>query len=295
MDMLPHATALAAFAATVEAGSFSAAGRILGSTPSAVSKAIARLEQRFGVRLFQRSTRVLSLTPEGAAYYERVAPLLRALDDASEVMQPATTAQGRLRITAPGDLGRLLMTPIVNRFLPAHPALKLEMSLADRHVDLIREGFDLAIRAGRVADSELNVRQLAQLPLTLVASPAYLKRCGTPRSIDDLAGHAHVRYLLAGSPFPITFVSGDVVRPEGVFDTDDGTALRAAALGGLGIIQILRLAVAEDIAAGRLAEVLPEAQLPRVPVSVLHAFGRHAPMRARLFIDFLADQLQSLA
>lgn len=295
IESLPDASALVAFATTVEAGSFSAAGRILGTSPSAVSKAIARLERRFGVRLFQRSTRVLALTPEGAAYYERVSPLLRALDDASEVMQPAATAQGRLRVTAPGDLGRLLMTPIVNHFLPAHPALKLEMSLADRHVDLIREGFDLAIRAGRVADSELNVRQLAQLPLTLVATPAYLKRCGTPRSIGDLAGHAHVRYLLAGNPFPITFASGEVVRPEGVFDTDDGTALRAAALGGVGIIQILRLAVAEDIAAGRLAEVLPDAQLPRVPVSVLHAFGRHAPMRARLFIDFMAAQLQSFA
>ena len=295
MDMLPHATALVAFSTVVEAGSFSAAGRILGTSPSAVSKAIARLEQRFGVRLFQRSTRVLSLTPEGAAYYERIAPLLRALNDASEVMQPDATAQGRLRITAPGDLGRLLMGPIVNRFLPAHPALKLEMRLADRHVDLIREGFDLAIRAGRVADSDLNVRQLAQLPLTLVASPAYLARHGMPRSVADLARHAHVRYLLAGSAFPITFASGEVVRPEGVFDTDDGTALRAAALGGLGIIQILRLAVAEDLAAGRLAEVLPGQALPRVPVSVLHAFGRHAPVRARLFIDFMAGQLQALA
>lgn len=294
MNALPHATALVAFSTAAEAGSFSAAGRILGTSPSAVSKAIARLEQRFGARLFQRSTRVLSLTPEGAAYYERIAPLLRALDDASEVMRPEATAQGRLRITAAGELGRLLMAPIVDRFLPAHPTLKLEMSLADRHVDLIREGFDLAIRAGRVADSELNVRELAQLPLTLVASPAYLSRRGTPHSIADLTRHAHVRYLLAGSAFPITFASGEVVRPEGVFDTDDGTALRAASLGGLGIIQILRLAVAEDIAAGRLTEVLPGAPLPRVPVSVLHAFGRHAPMRARLFIDFLAEQLSAL-
>lgn len=294
MDTLPHASALVAFATTVEAGSFSAASRILDSSPSAVSKAIARLEQRFGVRLFQRSTRVLTLTPEGAAYYERVAPLLRALDDASEVMQPEATAQGRLRITAPGDLGRLLMTPIVDRFLPAHPALKLEMSLADRHVDLIREGFDLAIRAGQVADSDLNVRQLAQMPLALVASPAYLKRRGVPSSIADLSGHAHVRYLLSGSAFPITFASGEAIRPEGVFDTDDGTALRAAALGGLGIIQILRLAVAEDLAAGRLTVVLPDVQLPRVPISVLHAFGRHAPVRARLFIEFLAEQLHSL-
>ncbi|MEN4918415.1 LysR family transcriptional regulator [Achromobacter spanius] len=295
IEALPDASALVAFATAVEAGSFSAAGRILGTSPSAVSKAIARLELRFGIRLFQRSTRVLSLTREGEAYYERVAPLLRALGDAGDVMQPEATAQGSLRVTAPGDLGRLLMASIVSRFLPAHPALKLEMSLADRHVDLIREGFDLAIRAGRVADSELNARQLAQLPLVLAASPAYLERHGVPRGIDDLSAHRHVRYLLAGRAFPITFASGQVVDPPGVFDTDDGTALRAAALGGLGIIQILGLAVRDDIVAGRLVALLPDAPLPRVPVTVLHAFGRQAPARARLFIDFLARELGGLA
>ena len=138
MNVLDHAPGLVAFASAVEAGSFSAAARTLGTSPSAVSKSVARLEQRFGVRLFQRSTRVLSLTQEGAAYYERIAPLLRALDEASDAMQPAGIAQGVLRITAPGDLGRILLEPVVGKFLPGHPELKLEMSLADRHVDLIR-------------------------------------------------------------------------------------------------------------------------------------------------------------
>lgn len=293
MDILPHASALIAFATTVETGSFSAAGRVLGTSPSAVSKAVARLEQRFGIRLFQRSTRVLSLTPEGAAYYERIAPLLRALDEASDVMRSDATAQGRLRITAPGDLGRLLMEPIVGKFLPAHPALKLEMSLADRHADLIREGFDIAIRAGQVADSELTIRELAQLPLVLAASPAYLARNGMPRTVEDLSRHAHVRYMLAGKPFPIRFETGEIVNPPGVFDTDSGMALRIAALEGLGIIQILRLAIQDDLTAGRLVEVWPDAALPRVPVSVLHAFGRQAPVRARLFMDFLAEELQA--
>ncbi|HWT18033.1 MAG TPA: LysR family transcriptional regulator, partial [Variovorax sp.] len=129
MNVLDHAPGLMAFATAVEAGSFSAAARTLGTSPSAVSKGVARLEQRFGVRLFQRSTRVLSLTQEGAAYYERIAPLLRALDEASDVMRPAGVAQGVLRITAPGDLGRILLDPVVDRFLPVHPELKLEMSL----------------------------------------------------------------------------------------------------------------------------------------------------------------------
>ncbi|MDM0066710.1 LysR family transcriptional regulator [Variovorax sp. J31P207] len=284
-----------AFASSVEAGSFSAAARTLGTSPSAISKGVARLEQRFGVRLFQRSTRALSLTQEGAAYYERIAPLLRALDDASEVMQPDGIAQGVLRITAPGDLGRILLSPVVGKFHPRHPGLKLEMSLADRHVDLIREGYDIAIRAGQVADTDLTARRLADLPLVLVASPQYLALRGTPSSIDALRGHAHVRYMLGGKAFPIRFADGSVLNPAGVFDTDNSVALRIAALGDLGVIQILRLFVQDDIDAGRLVPVLPLQRLPLVTISALHAFGRQAPARARLFIEFLATELEKLS
>lgn len=295
MNVLDHAPGLVAFASSVEAGSFSAAARTLGTSPSAVSKGVARLEQRFGVRLFQRSTRVLSLTQEGAAYYERIAPLLRALAEASDVIQPAGIAQGMLRITAPGDLGRILLEPLVGRFLPRHPGLKLEMSLADRHVDLIREGYDIAIRAGQVADSDLTARRLADMPLVLVASPGYLARRGTPDSIDALSGHAHVRYMLGGKAFPIRFADGSVLNPAGVFDTDNSVALRIAALGDLGVIQILRLFVQDDIDAGRLVPVLPLQPLPLVTISALHAFGRQAPARARLFIEFLTAELERLS
>lgn len=295
MNVLAHGPGLMAFATAVEAGSFSAAARVLGTSPSAVSKGVARLERRFGVRLFQRSTRLLSLTQEGAAYYERIAPLLRALDEASDVMQPVGTARGVLRITAPGELGRILLEPVVDKFLPRHPELKLEISLADRHVDLIREGYDIAIRAGDVADSDLTARRLADLPLTLVASPGYLANRGTPGSIEALHSHAHVRYMLGGKAFPIRFADGTVLNPPGVFDTDNSVALRIAALGDLGIVQILRLFVQDDIDAGRLVPVLPTLPLPRVTISALHAFGRQAPARARLFIEFLAAQLKRLS
>ncbi|CAN7686326.1 MULTISPECIES: LysR family transcriptional regulator [Variovorax] len=295
MNVLDQAPGLVAFASAVEAGSFSAAARTLGTSPSAVSKSVARLEQRFGVRLFQRSTRMLSLTQEGAAYYERIAPLLRALDQAGDAMRPAGIAQGVLRITAPGDLGRILLEPVIGRFLPRHPELKLEMSLADRHVDLIREGYDIAIRAGQVADSDLTARRLADLPLVLVASPVYLARRGTPDSIEALHSHAHVRYMLGGKAFPIRFADGSVLNPAGVFDTDNSVALRIAALGDLGIVQILRLFVQDDIDAGRLVPVLPSQPLPLVTVSALHAFGRQAPARARLFIEFLAAELEGLS
>lgn len=295
MNVLDQAPGLVAFASAVEAGSFSAAARTLGTSPSAVSKGVARLERHFGVRLFQRSTRVLSLTQEGAAYYERIAPLLRALDEASDAIRPAGVAQGVLRVTAPGDLGRILMAPVVRSFLPRHPELKLEMSLADRHVDLIREGYDIAIRAGEVADSDLSARRLAELPLVLVASPGYLARRGTPDSPERLHGHAHVRYMLGGKAFPIRFADGSVLNPAGVLDTDSSVALRIAALGDLGIVQLLRLFVQEDIDAGRLVPVLPSHPLPRVTISALHAFGRQAPARARLFIDFLAAELERLS
>jgi DNA-binding transcriptional LysR family regulator len=295
MSPLDHAPGLIAFASAVEAGSFSAAARALGTSPSAVSKGVARLEQRFGVRLFQRSTRMLSLTQEGAAYYERIAPLLRALDEASDVVQPDTTARGLLRVTAPGDLGRIFLKPVVDRFLPRHPGVKLEMSLADRHVDLIREGYDIAIRAGRIADSDLTVRRLAEMSLVLVASPGYLARHGTPDSVEALRDHAHVRYMLGGKAFPIRFADGTVLHTDSVFDTDNSVAMRIAALGDLGVIQVLRLFVQDDIDAGLLVPVLPHRPLPPVAISALHAFGRQAPARARLFIEFVATEVSGLS
>ncbi|MDM0049880.1 LysR family transcriptional regulator [Variovorax sp. J22R115] len=293
--MLDRTQGLIAFVRTVEAGSFSGAARALGTSPSAISKSVARLEARFGVRLFQRSTRTLTLTQEGAAYFERVAPLLRALDEAGDVMHATATAQGLLRVTAPGDLGRVLMEPLTREFLPRHRGLKLEISLTDRHVDLIREGFDIAVRAGDVADSDLTSRLVARLPMVLAASPAYLTAHGAPKSKEALRDHDHVRYVLAGKPFPLKFADGSVFTPEGVLDADSGVATRIAALNGMGIVQMLRFAIQDDIDAGRLKPVLPKVPLPLVSVYALHAFGRHAPARARLFIDFLAAKLASFS
>jgi DNA-binding transcriptional LysR family regulator len=184
------------------------------------------------------------------------------------------------------------MQAITTRFLPQHPQIKFDVSLTDRHVDLIREGFDLAIRVGRVADTGLMSRSLGELPLVLVASPSYLSAQGHPQSIDDLRQHAHVRYMLAGRPFPITFADGTSLTPEGALDADSADALRIAALNGVGIAQILRPNVREELSAGALNIVLPELPMPSVPVQVLHAFGRGMPSRARVFLDFVAAIMQ---
>lgn len=282
---------LSAFVRVVEARSFTGAARLLGTTPSAVSKSIARLEARLGVKLVQRTTRAFVLTDEGNAYYNRVASLVRGLEEAAEVLAKPSAAAGRLRVSMPSDLGRSLLGPITATLMPRHPRLSLDVSVSDQHVDLIREGFDLALRAGHPADSGLHARPLAALPLALVASPDYLARHGEPRTVADLAHHQHVRYRLAGQVVPITFADGTRVMPEGVFDSDSGEAMRTAAVNGVGIALLLRATVQADLDAGRLRAVLPDTALRSVPLQVLHGFGRRLPARAKVFIDFVAAQL----
>ena len=286
---------LVAFVRTVETGSFSSASRLIGSSPSAVSKSVARLERRLGVRLIQRSTRTLGLTPEGTAYYERVAPLLRALEDAEDVVQMAKTAKGSTSSHPAHRIGRTLVAAWADAFATRHPEVKLELSITDRSVDLIREGYDVAVRTGPLRDTDLVGRALADLPTVLVASPAYLARRGMPRTIDDLKQHSCLRYLFpAGRPYPYPFADGTSFVPDGPLDADDGEALRQAALSGAGITHQLRFSVAKDIVEGQLVPLLPDIPMVKLPVHVLHAFGRQLPVRGRLFIDFLVEQFSAI-
>jgi DNA-binding transcriptional LysR family regulator len=293
-SILEKTTGLVAFVRTVDAGSFSAASRLIGSSQSAVSKSVARLERRLGVRLIQRSTRTLSLTAEGTAYYERVAPLLRAIEEAEDVVQVASEAKGLLRVSAPQEFGRLLIATWAPEFLARHPAVKLELNVTDRNVDIIREGYDLAIRMGALRDTELVSRKLADLHWILVASPAYLEKRGRPETIEDLRSHSCVRYLTAGRPWPFEFASGESVVPDGQFDTDDSGSIRQAALNAAGIAYQLRMTVTDYLKEGRLVEVLPHLAMPSLPAYALHAFGRQLPLRGRLFIDFLVEELTGL-
>ncbi len=235
---------LVTFVATVETGSFSAASERLGTTPSAISKSVARLEQRLGAKLFRRSTRSLTLTIEGAAYFERAVPLLRGLEDAEEVVRSASTARGKLRITMPSELGRLLMNALTNRFMPQHPEITIghrnDRSLCRSYP---RRGMIWHCARENLRTVILAVRTLGELPMALVASPQHLKRNGRPRSLEDLNRATHLRYMLGGRPFPISFVDGSIVSPEGRLDLDSGFALRVAALNGIGIAYLLRCTV----------------------------------------------------
>ncbi|WP_322784933.1 LysR family transcriptional regulator [Cupriavidus cauae] len=284
---------LSAFVRAVETGSFTRAARLLGTTPSAISKSVSRLEARLGVKLFHRSTRAFALTDEGTVFYRRVAPLVRGLEEASEglIAPSEMAAAGHLRISMPADLGATLLAAIASKLMPRHPRLSLDVSFSDQHADLIREGFDLAFRAGHAPDSGLHARHLTTLPVVLVASPAYLERCGEPRTAADLLHHRHVRYRLAGQVMPVTLADGTRLQTKGSFDADNGAAMRTAALSGLGIAQLLHVAVQADLDAGRLQRVVPALALRAVPLQVLHGFGRRIPARASVLVDFVAAEL----
>ncbi|MCY0854959.1 LysR family transcriptional regulator [Cupriavidus sp. D39] len=285
--ILEKTTGLVAFVRTAEEGSFSAGSRVLGSSQSAVSKSVARLESRLGVRLFQRSTRTLSLTAEGQAYYERVAPLLRAIDEADDIAVGAASVQGLLRVSAPQEFGRMLIACWAAEFLAHYPDVKIELQVTDRFVDIIREGYDVAVRMGALNDSELISRKITDLNWVMVASPSYIRKHGLPRTVEELASHTGLRYAVGGKPWPVAFADGTTLLLESRFDTDDSGSIRRAALAGAGIAYLLRVTVAEDLAAGDLVQILPQHALTRIPAYALHGFGKQLPARTRLFIEFL--------
>lgn len=292
--ILEKTTGLVAFVRTVEAGSFSAASRIIGSSQSAVSKSVSALEKRLNVKLIQRSTRTFSLTSEGQAYYERVAPLLRAIEDAEDVVQVATTARGLIRVSAPQELGRMLIAPWSAQFLEKFPDVSLDLGVTDRFVDIIREGYDVGIRMGALADSDLSSRKIGEIRFVLAAAPAYLERHGFPHDIDDLGRHVFARYVSSGRPWPYILADGTPLPASGRFVTDDSGSIREAVLTGAGIAYLLHVTVAQDLAEGRLVKLLPDLMLPQMTVYAVHAFGRQLPVRARLFIDQLSERLSEL-
>lgn len=294
-NLLNETSGMMAFVRTVEAGSFSAAARDLTTTPSAVSKSVARLEKRLGTRLFFRSTRALKLTPDGRAFFERVAPLLKQLDSSDEAFSQQNAPSGRLRISMPHDMGPLLLPGLFSDFANAYPDLQLDVGLSDRYVDLIREDYDVALRVGRPTESDLIVRRMAVLPMTLVASPSFIDRWGMPHSLEALSTLPFVRYSMNGKVSPLMLGDGFKFSPSGRIRCDSGAALVQAALQGLGVALLLRYLVAEELRKGELVQLAPEISLPKGDFNALHAFGSSAPPRVQLFLDYMARESASLA
>jgi DNA-binding transcriptional LysR family regulator len=281
-----------AFAAVVDAGSFVSAADMLEISKAAVSRQIAELESRLGVRLLNRTTRRLSLTEEGEVFYARAKELLGSLDEMeSEVAARSGQAVGILKVTAPLSFGLTHLAPLWPAFMARHPRVQLEVMLADRFVDLVEEGMDLAVRIARLESSSLVSRRLSSTELLLCASPKYLKKHGRPRHPSDLARHAVIAYTLlsVGDDWQFTGPEGLVqVRVQPRMRTNNGDTCRAAALGHEGIVLQPSFLVAHDLAAGTLVRLLPDYRSLELGIFAVYPSRKFVAPKVRVLIDYLA-------
>lgn len=284
---------IVAFVRTADARSFTVAAEQLGLSRSAVGKRIVRLEERLGLRLLHRTTRSVSLSDEGAAFYERCQRILSDLDEAEAVMATRKEEpRGRLRLDVPVSFGRLHVLPILHRFMAQWPDLMVNVSLADRYVDLIEEGIDLAIRIGGADDSRLIARTLAPHRLVTCATPAYLEASGTPMNLDDLAGHGCLAFIHGGRPTEWRFAVDGVQRSvsvHGRFCAGNAEALRDGVLAGYGIGQLATFLVGDDLRAGRLVPVLDSYAVEGEAIRAVYPSPRHLSPKVRRFIDLIAE------
>jgi DNA-binding transcriptional LysR family regulator len=290
MDRL---AAMEAFVRVVERGGFTAAAEDLRLSRAMVSKHVQDLEAHLGARLLNRTTRKVSLTEVGRVYHERCAQILADIAETeSAVGALQARPRGRLRINAPVSFGALHLTAAVADYMAAHAEVTVELTLNDRVVDLVEEGYDLAVRIARLADSSLIARRLAPCRMVVCASPAYLERRGRPRRPADLAGHDCLDYRYqAREEWQFEGPEGPVsVRVRGSLEANNGDALRAAAVRGTGVVLQPSFIVGADLAAGRLVPVLPGYRVPELAIHAVYPPGRHLSAKVRSFIDFLAPR-----
>jgi DNA-binding transcriptional LysR family regulator len=286
--------------AIVDSGTFAAAGDILNMSQSGVSRSIARLEARLGIRLLERTTRSVSLTDEGRSFYEQVMPLLAGLEEAAASAAQGTTAvRGRLRVSLDPYFSRLILGPRLGAFLESHPQLRLELITTDRLGDLVADGFDLAVRFGHPRPSTLVARKLLDTRMVTVAAPAYLKRHGHPKDPHELEKGHHVciqfRDPETGRPYPWEFHKRRtklVLETSGSLTVNDAGTLYSVCLAGHGMAQVMDLGVEPMIADGRLVEVFADWPDERFPLYALHPSRHHLPAKTRAFLDFIIALLQ---
>lgn len=283
---------LEAFVAVVEAGSFTAGARRLGRSKAMVSRQVRALEERLGARLLHRTTRSLSLTDAGAAYYERVVEALADLEEATAAVGVlADTPHGRLRVSLPVAYGRHRVAPLLLDLTGRYPDLELDLAFSDRYVDLVGEGFDLAVRIGELADSSLIVRRLGCTRRIVCAAPSYLEARGRPAVPADLAAHECLIYAQQALGQSWRFADGETVVVRGRVRADSGEALFDAAVAGFGVAWLPDFYLGDAIETGRLVEVLADSEPEPVGVWAVYPHRRHLSAKVRLTVDHLASRL----
>ncbi len=289
MDRL---TEMEAFATVVDQGGFTDAARRMGISKSAVSKHVSSLEARLGARLLNRTTRRVSPTEIGLAYYDRAR---RVLNDAGEADSLVTAMQsapsGLLRISVATDFGANHLSPIIGEFLQAHPDITVNMVLNNRYVELISEGFDMAVRIGELEDSSLRARKLTETTRRMIAAPSYFEQHGRPQKIDDLNDHKLLHYSNQANAavWKLTAPSGEKrqVRTAGWLTVNDGQSLLNAAISGLGIAYLPSFLYEDALAKGLVEEAIPGLPVETQGIYAVYPPGRFTQPKVRAFIDFL--------
>jgi len=294
--------AMAAFVRVAESGSFTKAAHTLRLSRARVTQSVQQLEARLGVRLFHRTTRSVKLTPDGALYYERVVPLLAALDDAEASVQSASAApRGRLRVDVAAPFARRVLVPGLPAFRTKYRDIQLVLGVSDREVDVIADGVDCVIRGGAPPSSALRMRRIGELSFGLFASPGYLARHGRPSHPRELDGahHQMIGYLSSATgrtrPLPMRRAHESVVldgaRAVGI---DDGDAYLAAGVAGLGVVAVPDYMSADHVVRGELVPLFAEWRIEPMPMNVLYAPNRRPSERLRVFVDWVEGAMKEL-
>ncbi|MDH6230763.1 LysR family transcriptional regulator for bpeEF and oprC [Mesorhizobium soli] len=285
------------FARVVECSSFTRAADTLGMPRSSVSAAVLELEGRLGARLLHRTTRKVSTTQDGAAFYERCLGLIGDVEEAESLFRQTATPTGTLRIDVPGRIGRLIIAPSLPEFLDAHPGIDIHLGVTDRAVNLVEEGVDCVLRVGPLTDSGLIARPIGELPLINVASPAYLERHGVPETPDELSAHWAVNYASpsSGRVEAWEWIEDGVLRcipVRGRVTVNSAEAYIACCLAGLGLIQIPAYDVKRHLEASELVEVMAGQRAAPMRMTLLYSHRQHLSRRLQVFGDWLEKLLK---
>ncbi|WHI47004.1 LysR family transcriptional regulator [Microbulbifer sp. EKSA008] len=285
--------AIPIFVTVAETGGFSPAAKLLGISKSAVSKRVTQLELQLGVKLLHRTTRKLSLTEAGEHFYEHARIAYKSAKDAQDaVLQLQGEPRGRLRINAPMSFGRLHLAPLIPVFMKRYPEISIDMILDDKVVDLVGEGFDIAIRGGDLPDTSLIARKLAPLKSVLCASPSYLKEFGEPTELEQLSAHNCLIFTYSRDVKEWGFIKDNhlhTIEVKGNYQVNNSEALREALLQGVGIGRLPTFVAGPDIEAGKLIPLFEEYQMPAKSIYAVFPERQFMPAKVRAFIDFAIE------
>ncbi|KIP75733.1 LysR family transcriptional regulator [Vibrio harveyi] len=295
MDQL---SAMRAFVRVVQTGSFSATGREMNTSQTTISKKVAALEKKIGVKLLARSSRDHALTPAGAKYYQTCVDILGELDEAeAEARSEVASPQGTIRISAPVAFGRILLAPIMAEFFQRYPDIKVDLQLSDQHTDLISDGIDVAIRAKQLEDSTLIERHLFDNTMLVLATPSYLQQHGEPKAPDDLKQHNCLVYSRMRDINVWSFTKQNqkhAVAVNGNFQSDNGDVLLEVALTGIGIVILPIWMVEHHLKERRLTQLMSDYTGQNLPFNAVYLQSRYTPLKVRCLIDYLKEKLPNV-